>query len=126
MLAILNAKNQKRRKAAYMDLLRWPRRCSYARAAEKTWLVFSMSVFAISEAVKYNVDLILKVIDRPAAESCWVKVPALEKVVSIFEPHTDIIIKGPARDDCCIKCLTGGASNLILDCRIFEGNHDVR
>jgi IS5 family transposase len=44
-------------------------------------------------------------------------------VVSLFEPHTDIIVKD--RRDTLFGhkiCLTGGASNLILDCVITEGN----
>jgi len=44
-------------------------------------------------------------------------------VVSIFEPHTDIIIKDNRDTYYGHKiCLTGGASNLILDCEILEGN----
>jgi transposase, IS5 family len=44
-------------------------------------------------------------------------------VVSIFEPHTNVIIKD-RRDPIFGHniCLTGGASNLILDCMIVEGN----
>jgi len=51
------------------------------------------------------------------------KVDARDKVVSLFEPHTDIIIKD--RRDTIFGhkvCLSGGASNLILDCLILEGN----
>lgn len=50
-------------------------------------------------------------------------VPALEKIVSIFELHTDIIRKD--RPDTYYGhkiCLVGGASNLILDCIVLEGN----
>jgi IS5 family transposase len=50
-------------------------------------------------------------------------VPASEKVVSIFEPHTNIIVKD--RRDTLFGhklCLTGGASGLVLDCVILEGN----
>ena len=50
-------------------------------------------------------------------------VDAKDKVVSLFEPHTDIIVKD--RRDTLFGhkiCLTGGASNLILDCVITEGN----
>lgn len=51
------------------------------------------------------------------------EVPNSEKVFSIYEPHTDIIIKG-SRD---IKFghkvdFSGGKSNLILDCDILTGN----
>ena len=50
-------------------------------------------------------------------------VPAQEKIVSIFEPHTDIIRKDRRDTYYGHKiCVTGGSSNLILDCVILEGN----
>jgi IS5 family transposase len=50
-------------------------------------------------------------------------VPAQQKVVSIFEDHTDIIIKDNRETHYGHKiCLTGGASNMILDCVILQGN----
>ena len=50
-------------------------------------------------------------------------VPAQEKLVSIFETHTDIIRKDRRDTYYGHKiCVTGGASNLILDCVILEGN----
>ena len=51
------------------------------------------------------------------------QVPAAEKVVSIFEPHTDIIKKGQREIIYGHKALlSGGRSNLILDCRVERGN----
>jgi len=51
------------------------------------------------------------------------KVPAGEKLVSIFEPHSDIIVKGQRETLFGHKiCLTGGASNMILGCQIERGN----
>jgi IS5 family transposase len=51
------------------------------------------------------------------------QVPAQEKVVSIFEPHTDIIIKKKRETEFGHKlCLTTGASSLVLDCVIEDGN----
>ena len=52
-----------------------------------------------------------------------VQVPNSEKIFSIYEPHTDIIVKG-SRD---VKFghkvdFSGGKSNLILDCAILTGN----
>jgi IS5 family transposase len=50
-------------------------------------------------------------------------VPATQKVVSIFEPHTDIIRKD--RRDTLYGhkvFLTGGASGLIVDCFVDRGN----
>jgi IS5 family transposase len=50
-------------------------------------------------------------------------VPAAEKVVSIFEPHADILVKGQRETQYGHKiCLTGGRSSLVLDCVIEEGN----
>lgn len=51
------------------------------------------------------------------------KVPASEKIVSIFEPHTDIIKKDRRETLFGHKlCLTTGASGLVLDCQVLDGN----
>ncbi len=65
-----------------------------------------------------------KVIDQTERRVSQGKsVAAADKVVSIFEDHTDIIIKDRRDTHYGHKiCLTGGASNLILDCIIAEGN----
>lgn len=50
-------------------------------------------------------------------------VPAQEKIVSLFEPHTDIIVKGQRDTVFGHKVfLSAGKSNLILDCVIEKGN----
>ena len=50
-------------------------------------------------------------------------VPNEEKIFSIFEDHTDIIVKGGREVEFGHKVnLAGGRSNLILDCRILDGN----
>jgi IS5 family transposase len=49
--------------------------------------------------------------------------PNKEKIFSIFEDHTDIIVKGGREVEFGHKVnLAGGRSNLILDCRILDGN----
>ncbi len=51
------------------------------------------------------------------------QVPASEKLVSLFEPHTDIIVKD--RRDTLYGhkvFVTAGASGLILDCVVEAGN----
>ena len=51
------------------------------------------------------------------------KVPAGEKVVSFFECHTDVIVKGRRDTQYGHKIfLSGGRSGLILDCVIARGN----
>jgi len=51
------------------------------------------------------------------------KVPNTEKIFSIYEPHTDIIVKGSREVKFGHKVqLTGGKSNLLLDCMVLDGN----
>jgi IS5 family transposase len=50
-------------------------------------------------------------------------VPAPEKVVSLFEPHADVLVKDRRATYYGHKIfLTGGASGLLLDCAIVKGN----
>jgi len=50
-------------------------------------------------------------------------VASTQKVLSIFEDHTDVIRKDRRETHYGHKiCLTGGASSLILDCVVLEGN----
>jgi transposase, IS5 family len=50
-------------------------------------------------------------------------VPAAEKLVSIFEEHTDILRKDQRETLYGHKiCLSGGASSMILDCTVLRGN----
>lgn len=70
------------------------------------------------------VQLLAQVIDQ--AHRRVIKgeqVPADEKVVSLFEPHTDIIEKGGRETEFGHKiCVTVGKGNLVLGCQIEEGN----
>lgn len=51
------------------------------------------------------------------------KVPSSEKIVSIFEPHADILVKGNRETRYGHKvCLSGGRSSMIVDCVVEEGN----
>jgi len=51
------------------------------------------------------------------------KVPIDEKIFSIYELHTDIIVKGSREVQFGHKVnFAGGKSNLILDCQILKGN----
>lgn len=51
------------------------------------------------------------------------RVTANEKIVSIFEPHADILVKDNRTTYYGHKvCLSGGKSSLILDCVVEEGN----
>jgi IS5 family transposase len=65
-----------------------------------------------------------KVIDQTTRRAIHgEKVHAAEKLVSVFEPHTDIIIKGRRDVEYAHKiCVTGGTSSMVLDCVIPDGN----
>lgn len=50
-------------------------------------------------------------------------IPNAEKIFSIYEPHTDIIVKGGREVQFGHKInIAGGKSNLILDCEVLDGN----
>jgi IS5 family transposase len=68
--------------------------------------------------------LLLQVIDQTDRRVLQGEaVPAGEKVVSLFESHTDVIVKDRRETYYGHKIfLTGGASGLILDCAIAKGN----
>jgi len=127
MLAVMNAKNVHQRYAAYVDLLKITAKvlnCACAAAQTiKTGAVAPSAVALFAEIMHYA-DLAEKVIVQTHRRVVLGQsVAAQDKVVSIFEPHTDIIVKD--RRDTIFGhkvCLSGGASNLILDCVIAEGN----
>ena len=126
MLAIQYAKNDKQRKPRYKDLIKVSKKTlGYAHSAmERLSAVVSPSAIGLSLEFKSFAQLTEQVIDQ--AERRVIKgqkVPAAEKIVSLFEPHTDVIVKDRRETYYGHKiCLTGGASNLILDCLIVEGN----
>jgi IS5 family transposase len=79
---------------------------------------------AIAEEMKGVIELTYKVIDQTTRRVIHDEsVAACDKIFSIFEPHTDIIIKDRRDKFYGHKvCLSGGASNLITDCLIVDGN----
>lgn len=127
MLAIMNAKNKKQRKAAYTDLIKTTEKVlGYARVACEQLIGDSPANKALemSRTIGHYAELTAKVVNQSRRRVLLdEKVPPSQKVVSIFEPHTDIIVKDRRETFYGHKiCLTGGASNLILDCLILEGN----
>jgi IS5 family transposase len=78
----------------------------------------------MAEDLREVISLTQKVIDQTTRRIIYDEsVAACEKIVSIFEPHTDIIVKDRRDTSYGHKvCLSGGASNLITDCLILEGN----
>jgi len=132
MLGILNANREKIRVKRYKDLLKVTEKTvSYSKSAiplldsyispDPAKVALAM---ALSRNFKELIPLAEQVIDQTTRRIIHgEKVPASEKVVSIFEPHTDIIKKDRRETFYGHKiCLTSGRSNFISDCWIVEGN----
>jgi IS5 family transposase len=132
MLGVMNAKNKKVRKKRYEDLLKVTlKTVSYANNAVSLLTVYPFDNIAVAETaqkiandLKRIIQLTHKVIDQTTRRVIHDEsVPACEKIVSIFESHTDIIVKDRRDTFYGHKiCLSGGASNLITDCLILDGN----
>jgi IS5 family transposase len=102
--------------------------------------VFTKTINGVSNAVKKKsgnlkamglqimLENLLPMLDRVflmthTKEILGETVPDSEKIYSIYEDHTDIIVKGSREAVFGHKInLTQGKSNLILDCEILEGN----
>jgi IS5 family transposase len=112
----------------YKDLLKVTQKTiGYAITAEAllaTCCPTNMVLFELLNDIKHYGDLARQVYDQTYRRVIQGEsVPANQKVVSIFEAHTDVIVKDSRDTHYGHKiCLTGGASNLILDCVILEGN----
>ncbi len=128
MVGIQYAKGEKQRQPLYKDLLKVTKKTiGYAIKAEELLgelCSTNILLFELLIGIKHYGDLAKQVYDQAYRLVIHGEtVPADQKVVSIFEEHTDIIIKDRRDTYYGHKiCLTGGASNLILDCVILEGN----
>jgi IS5 family transposase len=126
MLAVQYAKKKKQRTNAYQDLLKVAEQTvGYARRAiEQAMQMPTVEIIGFCTELQKYIELTSKVIDQTRRRVLQGEnVPSGEKVVSIFEPHTDIIVKDNRDTYYGHKvCLCVGASNLISDCVITEGN----
>ena len=126
MLTVQYAKSQKQRMTAYKDLLKvCSKTIGYASAAiPQIKCMPAVEAIAFHAELQRHIDLARKVIGQTERRVFkGEKVPATEKVVSIFEPHTDIIVKDRRDTYYGHKiCLCVGASNLITDCVVTKGN----
>lgn len=126
MLAIANAKNEKIRRSWYQDLVAITEKTvGYAKvASDQLQGCADVLAMALSWQIKEIVGLVERVIDQTRRRVLdGQSVAAGDKIVSIFEPHTDIIIKDRRETHYGHKlCLSTGASQLITDCLILEGN----
>ena len=128
LLGIMNSRRKKDRKSKYADLIKVTKKSiGYAHSAiEAIDEVASISngLLALRLDLNRYCQLAARVVDQTQRRVLLGEnVPAADKVVSLFETHTDIIVKD--RRDTYFGhkiCLTGTASNLIVDCLIVDGN----
>lgn len=122
----------KTRTELYRDLVKITEKTVRAAAlvVEALGAIRCPDIFELAEAsglsyeLKHYGLLAQKVIDQTKRRVFYGEtVPAEEKIVSIFEPHTDIIIKDRRETYFGHKlCLTTGKSGLVLDCVVEDGN----
>ena len=132
MMGVMNTNSNKVRNKHYKDLLKVTHKT--VKYAEKAVVILGEFPFnnsalidtalQLAEDLKQVIELTYRVIDQTTRRIIHDEsVPANEKIVSIFEPHTDIIVKDRRDTFYGHKvCLSGGPSNLITDCLILDGN----
>lgn len=131
-LEIMNAKNAAQRQKPYKDLIEITENTiSYSENGLKrlaSYQAITLEEQALKAWLLQQLKHYLPLADQVVCQArrrviAGESVPAQEKIVSIFEPHTDIIRKDRRDTYYGHKvCLTGGASNLILDCVVLTGN----
>jgi len=131
-LGILNAKSDGARRPLYRDLLKVAektassaKRIATALDHVKTGgLMVMLQAATVADELRKYAQLAQRVIEQTHRRVfLGEQVPAVEKVVSIFEPHTDIIVKDRREPLYGHKiCLTSGASGLVTDVVVEDGN----
>jgi IS5 family transposase len=132
VMTILNARKDEVRQKAYRDLLHYAGLMrGYAESAipeltdyEGHNLEDTFTGRELARRLIRAIRILNKVIDQTERRVFkGEKVPASEKIVSFFEDHTDIIVKGRRDTEYGHKIfLSGGASTMILGCLIARGN----
>jgi IS5 family transposase len=131
-LAVRNARNKQQRRTAYRDLLKVTEETQRSAARVKRILNESTDLDAVrratAESISADIERFSELTDRVMDQTRrrvmeGQSVAAEDKIVSIFEEHTDIIRKDNRETHYGHKiCLTGGTSSMILDCVVLEGN----
>jgi IS5 family transposase len=122
MLGIQNARSSKVRNRLYRDLLKVAHKTvNYAKSAVRSVPAQTLPVLRdLQEMIALTEQVMDQTIRRVFHGE---QVPADQKVVSLFEPHTDVIKKDRRQTLYGHKvCLSVGRSQLISDCVILKGN----
>ena len=122
--AIMNARTNDRRRPLYKSLLKVTlNTLGYLDEAYKTLEKQSDTQVWRTEVAHYR-PLIMQVIAQTQRRVInGERVPAEDKIFSLFEPHTDIIVKGRRSVQYGHKLtLSSGVSGLVLDVFVEAGN----
>ena len=129
MRAIVYTRGQDKKARLYRDLIAVTRKSlSYVEAASlrlvAVRLIQPLACAAWQSQWMHYRSLILQVIDQTERRVfAQEKVPASDKIVSVFEEHSDIIVKGSRDVQYGHKLnLSTGRSGLVLDVVIEAGN----
>jgi len=131
-LEIHRARGKRQRKRLYRDLVNVTKEVLVATSdlldAVSTHEPRSVVDATRLEVITVDLERYLPLTRRVLDQTCRrvfneETVPASEKIVSIFEEHTDIIVKAPRKTQYGHKVsLSGGPSSMILDCVVAKGN----
>jgi IS5 family transposase len=126
-IGILNARTQDDRLPLYRDLLKVADKSMIAAErviAALASKAFTPTIFELLNSLQRHRSLTQRVVTQTHRRVVLGEtVPSSEKLVSIFETHTDIIVKDRRETLYGHKlCLTTGASGLITDCHVEKGN----
>jgi len=122
---INNTKSKDKRKQLFKkQLIIFTKTINNLSNAVKKKSSCSIKAYALILEIEYLIPMCRKVyFQTERFQIHGEKVPNSEKIFSIYEPHTDIIVKGAREVEFGHKIdLSGGKSNLILDCDILKGN----
>ncbi len=131
LFLIHNCRKARKRQDAYLELIRVTRKTlSYAEKALPVVTKYQaraeefLLVMRLESELKHDIPLVKRVIEQASRRIVNnEKVPAEEKLVSLFEPQTDIIAKGERDVLFGHKIfIATGKSSLILQIRTLDGN----
>ena len=125
-MEVMNAANSKRRLAPYKDLLKVTRETIVCaeQAVKPLRAEKGGEAHRLADELDNYIELAWNVVSQTERRVLrGESVPAPEKIVSIFEPHTDIIRKDRRDTYYGHKVtLSGGQSGMILDWVVEDGN----
>jgi IS5 family transposase len=125
-IGIEHARSREKRAILYRDLLAVTQKtvCYAESVAAHLERLGHVRALSLATELRHYMELAHRVMDQTRRRIIHgEKVPVEDKIVSIFETHTDIIVKDRRETRYGHKLfLTTGGSGLVLDCIVGDGN----